>query len=120
MSKYSTYDRRPKQTEERELIHPIWRGIGFAMIVLIPLIAIAGAIELVRFNGVNHWVPIPPELIIKYEDPLILVKAIVAIALGLVVFAVFQFFSFLIFRLFSPPRYGFTDVPSVQYKRRRK
>ena len=61
MSKYEKYNIKPKK-ERRWRIHPIWRGIGCFMMVLIPLISYAAAVTLARANAENGWVRIPAEL----------------------------------------------------------
>jgi hypothetical protein len=61
MGKYSKYEFRKVDSRPWE-IHPVWRGIGCAMMVLIPIMAYAGAVLLVRANLENRWVPVPQEL----------------------------------------------------------
>lgn len=61
MSKYEKYSIKPKK-ERRWRIHPIWRGIGCFMIVLIPVISYAAAFIVARANYQNGWVHIPNEL----------------------------------------------------------
>ena len=62
MSKYEKYTIKPKK-ERRWRIHPIWRGIGCFMMVLIPLISYAAAFTVARANYQNGWVRIPAELV---------------------------------------------------------
>jgi hypothetical protein len=61
VSKYEKYSIKPKK-ERRWRIHPIWRGIGCLMVVLIPLISYAAAYTIARANYENGWVGIPAEL----------------------------------------------------------
>jgi hypothetical protein len=61
MSKYEQYRIRP-QKERRWKIHPIWRGIGCLMLVLVPIISYAAAYIVARANYQNGWVQIPNEL----------------------------------------------------------
>jgi hypothetical protein len=50
---------RKEQQEKRWEIHPIWRGIGCALILLIPIMAWFTA-ELILES--NNQLPLPPEL----------------------------------------------------------
>jgi hypothetical protein len=61
VSKYEKYTVKPKK-ERRWRIHPIWRGIGCIMAILIPLISYTAAYILARANYENGWVSIPAEL----------------------------------------------------------
>ncbi len=62
MGKYMKY--RYQQVKERRWkIHPIWRGLGFLLIILVPLMSFAGAILLVRQNFQHGWVRVPAELL---------------------------------------------------------
>lgn len=100
----------------RDPIHPIWRGIGFAIIVLAPIMGYAAAILLLEANKANKWFPIPADLLVKWQDPYILIKLILAAAIAFIIYILFQLLTFFIYRLFGPSRYGVTDVPSVRYR----
>jgi hypothetical protein len=136
MSKYDGFQaRQQKQTRE---IHPIWRGIGFAMVILIPIISILGALLLVQENASQNWFPMPYDLLAKANDPLvnlvyflnlntvisqpqtIYIVAILAFALIVFLSAIFTLFTFIILRIFGQSRYGPYDVPDLKFKQRRK
>lgn len=120
MGKYSPYTTNVKGADKKQ-IHPIWRGIGFAMIILIPALAYGSTIWLLQENRNRGWVQIPPDLLIKaFPDQLILVKVIGAIIISLVLYALFNLISFIIISIFAPSRYGPYDVPPVQYRRQKK
>ncbi len=111
-------------------IHPIWRGVGFALMVLAPIMAYATSEILLADNANTGWMKIPTDLIVKCPnpdffgsilckfspDPMILVKIIATLVLTLVFLVILQFFYFIVMRLFAPPRYGPLDVPPVTYK----
>ncbi len=59
MAKYRSYER--KEFRKPEGIHPIWRGIGCVMLVLIPIMAYLGALLIIQ-NGIKANWPFPPEL----------------------------------------------------------
>ena len=61
MSKYEKYTIKP-QKERRWRIHPIWRGIGCFMLVIIPVVSYAAAFLVARANYQAGWVKIPNEL----------------------------------------------------------
>jgi hypothetical protein len=116
MTKYSNYSRRQFIPKTRQ-IHPIWRGIGFMLIILTPILAYAATLVLLDANRKQGWVALPSDIIIKgFSDPLILVKIILTIVLIILIGAVFSFITFLLYSIFAPPRYGPYDAPPVQYK----
>ncbi len=110
----------PKQ--ERK-IHPIWRGVGFIFMVLIPIISYAAAILLLDANKTSHWLPLPYDLLAKPGELLyplgsmIYIQLIVAVAIMLVLFALFSFVTFMINSMFGQSRYGPYDMPPVQKPR---
>jgi hypothetical protein len=59
MGKFSEYERAPFERPYK--VHPIWRGIGCVLMVILPIMAYFGAVELVQANLRNNWVNIPPE-----------------------------------------------------------
>jgi hypothetical protein len=124
--KYRSYTQnRGLSREERTRIHPIWRGIGFSMIVLFPIIAYAGMKILLGFP----WFPLPVDLFARpgqiiyrlFPDPLIYIKAITMFLIILVLLAIFTFISFLMNSAF-----GMTNrkdpfyVPPVRRQSRRR
>jgi hypothetical protein len=47
---------QPENIEElRRYAPPIWRGLGFLLILLMPVIAISGAITLIDYGLKNRW-----------------------------------------------------------------
>lgn len=136
MSKYTAYQaRKPKKVTE---IHPIWRGVGFAMIILIPILSIIGAIVIVDEVTTRGLYPLPTELLAKPNDLVvytiftlklntiikqpqaIYVIAILAFALIVFLSAIFTMITFIVNRFFGVSRYGPYDVPDVNFKRKRK
>lgn len=96
---------RPKPT-----IHPIWRGVGFAMIVLIPIMAYAATEVVLQQNDIYGWFPFPVDMIAKdgeflyniFKDPMINIRAAGTAAFSLLFYALFTFVSFLISGIFGP------------------
>ncbi|HZW03724.1 MAG TPA: hypothetical protein VFF68_07350 [Anaerolineaceae bacterium] len=114
--KYSTYNRGQQAPTKRREPHPIWRGVGFALMILTPILGWFGSLLLVQENIRQRWVPIPADLIWGGSDPLLLVKILVALVLMLLLFAFFQLVTFLLVRIFGGSRYGPYDAPQVAYR----
>ncbi len=107
-------------TPLKKEIHPVWRGVGFVLIITIPVISIFAAIALVNANKVQHWIKVPRELLVNFSDPYIAVKAIVAFIIGFLLFMIMTLITFIANRFWGPPRYGPFDVPVESFKPRKK
>lgn len=98
-------------------IHPIWRGVGCGLIVLIPLISYFLAEAFLLENQKRGWVVFPSEWILaNVPDPLIINKIATTIAFALILYAILTLVTFITFRLFAPSRYGPLDVPPDSYR----
>lgn len=128
-----------KRDERPWTVHPIWRGIGCFLIILIPLMAWAGA-EL--FMQTNQVITLPPELYQPVKIPLspwgFVNTVLVAIdnflsswrlTYGVLIFTVaflvvgYGLLSVLygiIYRLFGPARYSEVDARPSSIPRRRR
>ncbi|MCK4725203.1 MAG: hypothetical protein KAT29_05360 [Anaerolineales bacterium] len=122
MGKYDKYNPQSHMAETPWKIHPVWRGIGCLMILIIPALAFAGAILVVQANADQKWVPIPAELSQSLTLPLfgtvesILAVVIVAVLLALIGFGVMTIIYSLVYSLIGPPRYGPQDAPPIYNK----
>jgi hypothetical protein len=119
MGKYSkrqTSNAKDRPSKLYPKIHPVWRGVGFALMIIAPLMAYATTELLLMDNTTSKWIPIPPNLIVQWQDPLILVKLLATLFLTIVFLAVLQMLFFIIMRIFGPSRYGPLDVPPTTYK----
>lgn len=120
MSKYMKYNDRSRMAERPWKIHPIWRGIGCLLMLMIPVMAYAGAVVLVRENSQNKWLPMPAELMQTVNIPYLGdVKAffavlIVTVLLMIIGFGVVTILYSLIYSAFGPPRLGPLDAPPVR------
>ncbi len=100
-------------------IHPVWRGIGCLMMIIIPIMSYAGGVLLVQANNEARWVPVAPELIQAVEVPFIgVVPALVANLLAAAILALIGFalltLLFAVFtRLAAPPTNNY-DAPPVR------
>ena len=118
MGKYQIRYARPiEPSRNSRQMHPIWRGVGFAFMILIPIMSYALARLFLDENVSKQWIVLPKNLLLHTpplpEDLLILIM--IMIILMLIIYAVVTFFSLLIFRVFAPPRYGPLDVPPITY-----
>lgn len=120
MNKNSPMFQNKEVTRLSRPVHPVWRGIGFIMIVLIPLLGYGLTITILDLNSQNNWFPIPPEFMIyKWGlDPYILVKVGMTLAISFVFYAIFLFFTYIINSLFAPKRYVPPDLPPVKRKKK--
>ena len=128
MPKYGAYQRETsrEEREARRTIHPVWRGVGFALIVLIPLLSYAAMQVLMQQNAVKNWFPLPADLAARpgnflYSgDPWIYFKILITVVIMLVLFALFTLVTFLINSAFAPSRYGPFDVPPIKGRVRKR
>ncbi|GAB4481040.1 MAG: hypothetical protein OHK0031_02620 [Anaerolineales bacterium] len=139
-SKQNSFE--PKAARPAPKIHPIWRGIGFVMILLTPILAWAAAevtTEVLKpstdiniralFAGLRggislpDWFSIIPGLtgflhpFATYPD--IKVKIVFFLVWLMLFSGVLSFLYAIIYRLVGPPRYGPQDVaaPRARVKR---
>jgi quinol-cytochrome oxidoreductase complex cytochrome b subunit len=97
-------------------VHPVWRGVGILLMVLMPVMGYVGSLLLLDENNKHSWVRIPNELLVPGPDHLLLVKAIMTVVIGASIYFIFMMLTFIIFRIVAPPKLGPTDVPPVQWK----
>jgi hypothetical protein len=116
MSRNNSFEERRPVTDDKIYIHPIWRGIGFALLILAPIMGYAASILLLDLNKVNKWMPIPRDLLISGSDPYLLIKIIITVVVAFIIFLIFQLFTFFLYKVAGPSRYGPMDVPRVAYR----
>lgn len=119
MTKYTNYSTREQHPRKKE-IHPIWRGVGFALIILTPILGYAASIVLLDANKANGWIRIPQELVMKgWSDPQLLIKLLLTIVLSILIYGFFSIITFILYGALGPSRYGPYDVPPVEYRGKR-
>ena len=105
MSKYNQYQSSTSRPDEKKKVHPIWRGIGCLLVVIIPFLSYVGSIYLVGMKANLTWLIIPEEIIYKNaKDPLIFVKIIYAFIIAFILFAVLGMITFIFNKLFGTSR----------------
>jgi hypothetical protein len=137
MTNYSRFKRPPKPYTNG--IHPIWRGIGCLLILIMPVLAYKSAIELVNFGLSNYW-PIPQYLLGFIEFPVWIWKirflstlaqpianfrnlgAILVSTLVILVFlsGVFSLLYAIMYRFIGPPRLTPLDAPPIKGRKVKK
>jgi hypothetical protein len=136
-SKYGSNDRR-KELVRPYKIHPVWRGIGFVMMVLVPVMSGAAAMVLRDYGRLQRWSfmkELGPSLRLPdifYSIPVIsnfsnwvssindLPVMILFFILFLMVYSgVLSILYAMIYRLIGPPRYSALDAPATKNSSKR-
>lgn len=135
MGKYAPSVRRSNIKPERP--HPVWRGIGCLIMIIVPVLSYAAAsvtmpalreaglvpYDLMGTPRVPDWMWISP-VVAGFFQRIIGRPMFSAIMLLTVLYIIFLggFFSFayaLLYRFVGPPRYGPTDAEPVRKKIRK-
>ena len=137
MGKYTTRARQPSKPRQVG-VHPVMRGIGCILMVLVPILAYGSAILLVRYGISRGW-PLPPSwlgqihihpLLLKLQglrdiwnfllvQQNLVANLIFAIAITIVVGGIMSIIYGYIYSIFGPPRYGPQDAPPARVKVKR-
>lgn len=137
MSKYTSYS-RPQPKPKPQGVHPVMRGIGCIMIIVVPILAYGLATLLVPYAASRGW-PLPPEwfgppsipeLLWKVQGlqrPLQFLQAqnnleinlvftvLLIILIGVIMSLIYGY----MYTLFGPPKYGPQDAPPIRVKVKR-
>jgi hypothetical protein len=116
MGKYYAQWRRPPRPERKWRVHPIWRGIGCLMLIIVPLISWAIADIFVKANKQGHWLDVPPGVSGPAGYPDLFVTAMVAVIVAIMIFGFYTVIYTLIYRMTGPPTYGPLDAPPIKRK----
>ena len=123
MGRARTYT-RPGQKARPWDVHPIWRGIGCLMILIIPVMSYAGGVILVEQNMKYRWIYVPAELTKSVLLPLVgrvshLYATLMAtVVLMLIGFGIIVTFYAMIYNMVGPSRLGPLDAPPERRRRR--
>jgi hypothetical protein len=131
MGKYAKYEY--KQVKPRRWrVHPIWRGIGLAMIILVPILSYTGAYMLVRENIKSKWFEVSGDLMqtVNFAPLLRMIpelRGVVAsfgkiyyldlaftVLFMVVGFGVLTILSGFLYRAMGPSRYGPVDAQPIR------
>jgi hypothetical protein len=137
MGKYTSYTKTPPKPSNVG-VHPLMRGIGCIMMILVPLLAYGSALFLVDY-GIRHGWPIPPNWLqpitihplllrlrglepvwnfLLVQDNLIAI-IVFTIAITVVIGGIMSVLYGYMYALFGPPRYGPQDAPPIRIKVKR-
>lgn len=137
MGKYSKYSKQP--TNLKPATHPLWRGIGCVMAIILPIFSYLGAIEFVNTGVPNGW-PIPRGLLgfVKFPDwvwkvpvlnnilhPIATYRNFYAILVFTIVFVILlsgilSVFYTIMYRIVGPPTLTPVDAPPIKNRKVRK
>lgn len=111
MPKYDQYQSRKPVEDKNEKVHPIWRGIGCVMVVVIPFLAYS-AVFYIFNNRINFpWFTIPQEIVFPtIKDPYLLVKILYTIIFAFVLYLIMGIITFVINKFFGPSKKGPYDI----------
>ena len=112
------YDPTYQPHSRRSLIppvHPVWRGIGCFLLILLPIVSFAGAKLLVQTNNRQRWVQIPTELggsfIVPVVGRVMFADLAVTVILIVIGFALLTAAYAVFYRILGISRYGPLDSP---------
>ncbi len=134
MGKYSSHVRKAPVPRNRG-VHPVMRGIGCVMIIIVPILAYGSAILLVNYGVSQGW-PIPPNwlgaptfhpllwrlqglatvLTFLQSQTNLIANLVFAIVITIVIGGIMSMIYGYIYTIFGPPRYGPTDAPPERIK----
>lgn len=120
MGKYRYLKVEPQELKQQNTVHPVWRGIGCFMIILIPILSYAMASVLVDLNIKNHWIVIPAELsrtvfipLMHKSVPHLYINLALAILIAFMGYGFLVFLYSLIYKFSGPSKYGPYDSPPM-------
>ena len=128
MSKYDKFNPRASAAKRPWEIHPIWRGIGCLLMIMIPIMAYAGAALLVQANVSQGWVPIDAEFSQTVNIPnvgsvqYLYANLLLAVILAMLGFGLLVAIYALVYRAVGPSYLGPLDAEPIRRKppRRKK
>jgi uncharacterized membrane protein YidH (DUF202 family) len=114
MTKYMRPYQQSTQ-KPRRVVHPIWRGIGCVLIIMIPILSYAIASLVVEANNTQHWFQIPKEIANSLTIPGLGTVGYTELALTVIImvigYGILTLFYALIYRIFGPSNLGPMDAP---------
>ena len=135
MGKFDRFEtRQAEKTRQAPQVHPIWRGIGCLMLIIIPIMAYAAAdVFYADAPGFSVFgMPVLPrsgdiyDIIFYFPITdgiafrLSLFHIIFALLFSVIAFLIFSFIYSLVYRLAGPPKYGPTDAPPPKRRKKRR
>jgi len=92
-------------------VHPIWRGIGCILMIVVPGISYIIATILIDNRATIPWFEIPQDLIVSVlKDPLLIVKIFYTAVISLMISFLIALVTFTLERIVNPKKKGPYDV----------
>jgi hypothetical protein len=125
MGKFDRYEARQVKQEKVHKIHPVWRGIGCLMIIIIPVMAYAAADVFLQAAPGLGLFPRSSDIYRNidlefYIAPISLGMVVFTILFAMVGFLLFSVLYSIVYRMAGPPRYGPTDAPPPKRTKSRR
>jgi len=118
VSKYDNYWENKKPIKKKGP-HPVWMGIGFLLLLIIPAISWAASLILIDEDLKTGWYRLTPSMLAPGADPLLYAKIALTAAITFVLFVLLYVIYFIVYRFIGPKRYGPLDAPMGAYKVKR-
>ena len=110
MPKHTIFNRRVTKDPAPD-VHPMWRGIGCLLLVVIPVLSYFISNILINNRATIPWFEIPQDLIVMVlRDPLVIVRIFYTAVISLLIFFLIALVTFAIDRLVNPKKKGPFDV----------
>lgn len=124
MGKFDRFGQQ-SQRERPWKVHPIWRGIGCLMLVIIPAMAWAAAYEFMQIAPSLDWFPAERGMYANIDLdyfvlPFSLGQLIFTLLFMTMGFVVFAFIYSFVYSIAGPPKYGPTDAPPPRKRKKRR
>ena len=117
------FQQHEKERQEAKRMNPVWRGIGFLLIIGIGVLGFLFANWFLVQNSINGWIFFPRD-VINPNIPIVgdllaggnLIRLVVALTFLLFAFAFMNFFYAIVF----PVKPGEYDLPTPKRRRKRR
>jgi len=110
MPKHTIFNKRVTK-DSAPAVHPIWRGIGCILIIVIPAISYLIATILIDNRETITWFEIPQDLVVPIlNDPLLIVKIFYTTVVSLLIFFLIALVTFTLDRIINPKKKGPYDI----------
>jgi len=110
MPKHTIFNRRVEK-DPTPAVHPIWRGIGCILLIVIPAISFIMATILINNRDTIPWFDIPQDLVVLVlKDPLLIVKIFYTTVISLLIFFLIALVTFTLDHFVNPKKKGPYDV----------
>ena len=120
MAKHNMFRKELPTAPDKRPLHPIWRGIGCIMAVVLPVVSFIVSTLLFENQEQFKWMIVPQELMLKNnpKDPLLLAKLVYAAIILFIIAAILAIITFFVNKLLGPSKYGPYDVPPERVQKR--